>query len=115
MEVSHRTPERCGPAWCVAVTQLGSVTGRVSTAVLLALGSIAAIDGQQTAEDDFHVYNDSPRLLLTKTRLRLLQRERERTSMRWVQFDSLVTGGAAMPEPGFAYALYYKVSTDRAA
>jgi hypothetical protein len=78
------------------------------------LGSAAIAFGQQTPEDDFHVYTDAPRLLLTKNRLRLLQRERERTAMRWVQFDSLVTGGAAMPEPGFAYGLYYRVSTDRA-
>ncbi len=70
---------------------------------------------QPASEDDYHVYTDAPRLLLTKTRLRLLQRERERTSMRWMQFDALVTGGAPMPEPGFAYGLYYRVAADKAA
>src|SRR6202030_2873427 len=32
----------------------------------------------------------------------------------WGQFDSLITGGAKMTEPGFAYALYYQVAADRA-
>jgi hypothetical protein len=65
---------------------------------------------QNTSDEDFGVYTDAPRLLLTKARLRLLQRERERKSMRWEQFDALVAGGAAMPEPGFAWALYYRVA-----
>ena len=49
---------------------------------------------------------------MTKQRLRLLQRERERQSMRWQQFDALISGGAPMPEPGFALALYYRVAQD---
>jgi hypothetical protein len=67
------------------------------------------------ADEDFRVYTDSPRLMLTKQRLRLLQRERERQSMRWQQFDALVSGGAPMPEPGVADALYYRVSGNAAA
>ncbi|MBV8845992.1 MAG: hypothetical protein JO307_24550 [Bryobacterales bacterium] len=71
----------------------------------------------QTAkpDEDFRVYTDSPRLLLTKQRLRLLQRERERASMRWELFDSYVANGARMPEPGFAWALYYQVARNTAA
>ncbi len=53
---------------------------------------------------------DAPRLLLTPQRLRLLQRERERDSLRWQPFSTLVAGGAAMPEPGFAWGLYYRAS-----
>ncbi len=34
--------------------------------------------------------------------------------MRWTQFDALITGGAPMPEPGFAWALYYQVARDEA-
>ena len=60
--------------------------------------------------DEFRVYSDAPRLLLTSQHLRLLQRERERDSLRWQTFNALVSGGAAMPEPGFAWALYYRVS-----
>jgi len=66
-------------------------------------------------DEDFHVYRDAPRLLLTQQRLRLLQRERERQSPRWEQFDGLMTGGAPMAEPGFAWALYYQVTRQPAA
>ncbi len=62
------------------------------------------------ASEDFHVYRDGLRLLLTPQRLRLLQRERERRSLRWEPFEALMTGGAPMPEPGFASALYYQIA-----
>ena len=65
--------------------------------------------------EDFHVYRDAPRLLLTPQRLRLLQRERERQSPRWEQFDALMSEGASMAEPGFASALYYQVARQPAA
>ena len=70
---------------------------------------------QDAYDDDFHVFTDAPRLLLTKQRLRLLQREKDRQSMRWLQFDSLVSGGAPMPEQGIAWALYYQVAKNQAA
>ena len=96
---------------CVAVTQCA-----VECPVRLALLWIALPVLAQTAQDeDYHVYTDAPRLILTKQRLRLLQRERERQSMRWQQFDALVSGGAPMPEPGFAWALYYQVAKNDAA
>ena len=66
-------------------------------------------------DEDFHVYTDPPRLLLTKQRLRLLQREHQRGTPRWQQLDSLISGGAPLPEPGFAAALYYQVAKDPAA
>jgi hypothetical protein len=71
--------------------------------------------GREPYDEDFHVFTEAPRLLLTKQRLRLLQRERERQSMRWLQFDSLVSGGAPMPEQGLAWALYYQVAKNQAA
>ena len=55
---------------------------------------------------------EHPRLFLRPQRLRLLKRERERSSMRWQQFESLMAGNAPMPEPAFARALYYAVSGD---
>ena len=70
---------------------------------------------QNPDSEDFHVYRDAPRLLLTPQRLRLLQRERERQSPRWEQLDALMSGGAAMAEPGFAWALYYQVTRQPAA
>ncbi len=77
--------------------------------VLIASFSFA----QDAYEEDYHVFTDAPRLLLTKQRLRLLQRERERQSMRWLQFDSLISRGAPMPEQGLAWALYYQVAKNQ--
>lgn len=66
----------------------------------------------QNLQEEYRVYTEHPRLLLRPQRLRLLKRERERQSMRWKQFETLVAGGAQMPEPGFAWSLYYAVSGD---
>jgi hypothetical protein len=93
------------------VLALVSLLSRVGFLSFIALAAFA----QNQADEDFHVYTDAPRLLLTKQRLRLLQRERERQSMRWQQFDALISGGAPMPEPGFAWALYFQVSRNPAA
>jgi hypothetical protein len=76
------------------------------------VSGIALIPAAPAQEDEFRVYTDHPRLILTAQHLRLLKRERERESQRWRQFDSLVKGGAAFPEAGFSLALYYAVSDD---
>jgi hypothetical protein len=65
-------------------------------------------------DEEYRVYTEHPRIILTGQRLRLLRRERERESQRWRQFDLLVKGSASLPEPGFALALYYAVSGDTA-
>ena len=75
----------------------------------LALFLVASV-AAQTTEEDFHVYKEHPRLILTPARLKLLRRERERQTPRWQQFDALIQGKAAMPEPAFAYALYHQVT-----
>jgi hypothetical protein len=69
----------------------------------------------RSEDDEYRVYTDHPRLILTAQRLRLLKRERERDSQRWRQFDALVKGAASLPEPGFALALYYAVAEDASA
>lgn len=76
------------------------------------LGFIAAFSlWAQPSADDFHVYRDPPRLFLTAQRQRLLERERERTSLRWQYFNSVSdTSNPVLPEPGFAGALYYRVT-----
>ena len=66
-------------------------------------------------EEEYRVYTEHPRLILTAQRLRLLKRERERDSRRWRQLDLLLKGSVRMPEPGFALALYYAVTDDSAA
>jgi hypothetical protein len=83
--------------------------------VLLLAGLLILPPRSQTQDDEFRVYTEHPRLILTTQRLRLLKRERERESQRWRQFDLLVKGAGAWPEPGFALALYYAVSGDQAA
>ena len=64
----------------------------------------------QTGDDPVAVFTEHPRLLLRPQRLRLLKRERERSSARWQQFEALVAGGAPMPERGFAWGLYSVVA-----
>ena len=68
----------------------------------------------QAVEEEYRVYNEHPRLMLTAQRLRLLRRERDRDSMRWHQFALLVRAAAQMPESGFALGLYYAVTGDTA-
>ncbi len=82
-------------------------------ACFLLLFSVALLPGQN-ADEEFRVYTDHPRLFLKAQHLRLLKRERERQSMRWLQFETIVKGAAQMPEPGFAYSLYYAVTGDAA-
>jgi len=85
-----------------------------STRAFLALLVASSAALPQAVEESFTVVGEPPLLLLRPQRLRLLRRERERRSARWQQFDLLVAGRAAMPEPGFALALYYQVTQDAA-
>jgi hypothetical protein len=62
--------------------------------------------------EEYRVYSPHPRLFLSSKHLRLLQRERERQSMRWQQFQKLIEAGAPLPEPGLAQALYAVVAND---
>src|SRR6202521_46075 len=58
----------------------------------------------QPADEPVAVFTVHPRLFLPAPRLRLLKRERERSSARWQQLELLVAGNAPMPERGFAHA-----------
>ena len=82
---------------------------------LLALACWWSAAAQDLATEPVTVSTEHPRLLLRPQRLRLLRRERERTSPRWEQFAALVSGNAPMPERGFALALYYQIAGDAAA
>ncbi len=79
-------------------------------AVLCSLCTLGMTLAAQTSDDPVAVFTEHPRLFLRPQRIRLLKRERERASPRWKQFETLVAGNAPMPEPGFAWALYYQVS-----
>lgn len=82
---------------------------------LLGLAAASALAQTDLAAEDYHVYRDAPRLLLAQQRLRFLVRERERRSVRWEALEPLLTGGVALPEPGFALALHYRAAGDEAA
>ncbi len=98
----------CGvlPRGCVGVTQSGCARspGRFHRRVQRV---------GLAPDEDFHVYRDPPCLLLTAQRLRLLERERERNSIRWQYFDAAANTASA--EPGFASALYYRVAKENSA
>ena len=92
------------------VTRTGLVLAICGACWLRAQAPAAA---QKPADDDpILVSTEHPRLLLRPARLRLLRREHERKSLRWQQFQLFLAGHAAMPEPGFAKALYYQVAGD---
>ena len=96
---------------CVTMTQsnpMGAV--QVCLAGLLATAAFAF-----QADESFVVTGEHPLLLLRPQRIRLLRRERERRSARWQQFEALMAGHAAMPEQGFALALYYQVAGEAGA
>jgi hypothetical protein len=81
--------------------------------LLLAICFASVLMAQMPADDDpIVVSTEHPRLLLRPARLRLLRRERERNSVRWEQFHLFLARHAAMPETGFAKALYYQVAGD---
>ena len=61
-------------------------------------------------DEDFRIYRDPPRLLLTPQRAKRLQREPQRESLRWRQFQLLVENKTVFPEPGFAWALHFTAS-----
>ena len=82
--------------------------------IVLLAGAFSVMGDAQPIEEVYRVYTEHPRLFLRPQRLKLLKRERERQSMRWRQFETLIAGNAAMPEPGFALALHYAVSGNRA-
>jgi len=83
---------------------------RPGVAGLLFASWLANVSGQ--TEEPVMVATEHPRLFLTPQRLRLLKRERDRSSPRWQQFQTLIVGKAPMPERGFADALYYRVAED---
>jgi len=91
---------------------LGLCVGLVGQTIVFCGLSNAQTNAQTNNDDPITVSTEHPRLLLRPARLRLLKRERERSSARWRQFQTRVEAGPALPEPGFALALYYQVSGD---
>lgn len=80
---------------------------KLTLAVLALLISLSANGDAQTDQQ-------SPHLLLTPQRLRRLKRDRERQTVRWVDFENRVENVPDSPERGFELALYYAVTGDQA-
>lgn len=72
------------------------------------VAAVAVIAGLCTAVQA----QDTPRLLLTPQRLRRLQRDRERQTVRWTNFEARVESVQDSQERGFELALYYVVAHD---
>src|SRR5216684_3339971 len=106
-----------GCGYCVPMTQSKRMRVFQVARRAILLGSFAHFSflAAQTLEESFDIYTEHPRLFLRPQHLRLLRRERERRTTRWLQFETLMAGKAPMPEMGFAQALYYQVSGDEAA
>jgi hypothetical protein len=83
---------------------------RIKLAAASAFCSFCLTLAAQSGDDPVAVFTEHPRLLLRPQRLRLLKRERERSSARWQQLEALVAGGAPMAERGFAWGLYSEVA-----
>jgi hypothetical protein len=80
---------------------------RLACSVLLAALAAGSVMAQE-----FRVYTEHPRLFLQPRKLGLLQKEKQRQSVRWQQFETLIKAEGALPEPGLANALYSQVSGD---
>jgi len=74
----------CRPTGCVRLTRFAQVA--------LAGISIWCAVPASGQDVDYMVYTESPRIFLRERRLKMLKRERERQSMRWMQFEALMAG-----------------------
>lgn len=81
--------------------------------VFLTLIFGSAIWAQTVPPDEpIVVSTEHPRLFLRPARLRTLKRERDRGTVRWQQFATLMAEHTPMPEPALAGAMYYQVAGD---
>ena len=82
------------------------VRALVSTLLLLVLCAGCRASGQEDSRQ--------PTLLLSPKLLRRLQRDRQRQTARWLDFEKRVQTAPDSPERGFELALYYAIARDEA-
>lgn len=82
---------------------------QASRTLIAAVHVFVSLATAQTFEysGDYKTDAAHPRIWMPARRIKLLARETTREALRWVQFNTLIRGGVKMPEPGFAYSLYY--------
>jgi hypothetical protein len=97
------------------MTRRGAIAAGLAGGWCAARAAQNAGGGDAGAPETIAVFAEHPRLLLTRNRLRLLRRERERRSGRWQQLELFLQGNAPMPERGMASALYFQIAGDEKA
>jgi hypothetical protein len=86
--------------------------GRLAAFALLAASlSFTPLGAQNTLATQ----KAAPRLLLSASHLRRLERDRERQTERWINLSQRVAAAADSPERGFELALVYAVTHEEAA
>lgn len=75
---------------------------------LIAFAAALCLGGPASSQEAV----DTPKLLLTPQRLRRLERDHSRQTVRWTNFENRVNNVADSPERGFELALYYAVTHD---
>ena len=99
--------------WGEAIASLGKVPKKVCRAfastylVSVLVWTLVCVPASRSQDQP-------PLLLLTPQRLRRLQRDRERQTVRWVNFENRVNTATDSQERGFELALYYAVTHDEA-
>lgn len=81
-------------------------------AKILATVSLLALCAGVLSATDSPELEHIPKLLLNAQRLRRLERDRERQTIWWVNFEARVQSTPDSPERGFELALYYAVTHD---
>src|SRR5260221_9618960 len=71
------------------------------------VGTLVSPAAAQSQDESLRIYTEHPRLFLGQHRLKLLQKEKERRSLRLQQFELLMAGPAPPPPTGFLNALYF--------
>ncbi len=82
---------------------------RVRRIVVCLITGSALLAGWATAQEE----DRTPQLLLAPKLLRRLQRDRQRQTVRWTNFEKRVETAPDSPERGFELALYYAVTHDQ--
>lgn len=78
--------------------------------VLITLTALALLAPMAAeCQQNYRVDTPHPRLWLNARRLRLLKRERQRSSERWQELQSLIESGQTLPEEPLILALQYAV------
>src|SRR5260370_41942119 len=66
------------------------------------VGTLVSPAAAQSQDESLRIYTEHPRLFLGQHRLKLLQKEKERRSLRWPPVELLMAGPPPPPPTGFS-------------